>query len=184
MAAPLRVRIEPRSISVTPGEPFSLTVAIFNASQVIEEYSVTLLGLDASWVVSDPASVSLFPETEEAATLTVTLPDGFLAGRHQIGVKVERTTTPGEPWVGDLELIVGPVSDVALVVEPASVTAGRQAKFTVRVANRGNNPLPVELSAVDAEQVVEITFSENPVEVAPGRETLVIMTASPSRSQW
>jgi len=178
----MRVRISPDRLEVTPGVPTVFEVAVFNTGEIIEGFRVTLESLDRPVdLLSSPSELSLFPATEGTATVTFTLPRDFPAGEHTARVQVTGTTDPLATAAVPLALLVAPVYDAGLSLEPQSVTAGRRARFTVVAENRGNVPLEMSLSANDAERALRCRFAAAEVTVPPGRRVRAAMVARGKR---
>ena len=178
----MRVRISPDRLEVTPGVPTVFEVAVFNTGDIIEGFRVTLESLDRPVdLLSSPSELSLFPATEGTATVTFTLPRDFPAGEHTARVQVTGTTDPLATAAVPLALLVAPVYDAGLSLEPQSVTAGRRARFTVVAENRGNVPLEMSLSANDAERALRCRFAAAEVTVPPGRRVRAAMVARGKR---
>lgn len=177
MAGDVRVQVEPRRLEVVPGDPVALQIQIYNSRNIIDAYSVTLLGLDADTggagvsVVTEPPSLSLFPETEGTLTVLFTLPLGFPAGTRTVGVATVSTTDAAVSVVEDIELAVAPVHELSMEVQPQSVTGGGRALFGITVENRGNVPADLTLRASDAERLLSSKF-ERPHLVAPPASTV------------
>lgn len=174
----MRVQVEPRRLEVVPGDPVALQVQIYNSRNIIDAYSVTLLGLDTAdtggagvSVITEPPSLSLFPETEGTLTVLFTLPLGFPAGTRTVGVATVSTTDAAVSVVEDIELAVAPVHELSMEVQPQSVTGGGRALFGITVENRGNVPAELTLRASDAERLLSFTF-ERPRLVAPPASTV------------
>lgn len=174
----MRVQVEPRRLEVVPGEPVALQLQIYNSRNIIDAYSVTLLGLDTPdaggpgvSVVTEPRSLSLFPETEGTLTVLFTLPTGFPAGSRTIGVAAVSTTDAAVSVVEDIELVVAPVQDLSIEVQPQSVTGGRRALLGITVENRGNVPVELTLQVSDTERLLSFAL-EHPRLVAPPASTV------------
>ncbi|HEV7864032.1 MAG TPA: carboxypeptidase-like regulatory domain-containing protein, partial [Acidimicrobiia bacterium] len=139
-----------------------------------------------------PAELGLFPDTEGTAAVSFTLPRDFPAGLHTATVEVAGTVSHEDdrgPVAGALTgtatapitLLVEPVYDAALTLEPQSVTAGGRARYTVVAENRGNVPLTMALAATDGEQALRFRFAANEITVPPGRRVRAAMHAKGKR---
>lgn len=191
----MRIRIEPERLQVTPGVPASLAVTVFNTSEIIQAFSVRLAGLPVAVpLLASPAELGLFPSTEGTAAVTFTVPRDFPAGTHRARVEVTGTVShagsaPGKGGAGavtgsvtaPLELVVEPVYDAALTLEPQSVTAGGRARFTVVAENRGNVELSMALAATDGEGKLRCQFAADVITVPPGRRVRAAMRAKGKR---
>ena len=178
----MRVRISPDRLEVTPGVPAVFEVTVFNTGEIIEGFRVSLGILDQPVaLLSSPSELSLFPASEGTATVTITLRRDFPAGEHTVPVQVTGTTDSFATAAVPLTLLVAPVYDAGLHLEPQSVTAGRKARFTVVAENRGNVPLQMSLSAIDAEKALRCKFAADEVTVPPGRRVRAAMLARGKR---
>lgn len=178
LAGVVRVQVEPRRLEVVPGEPVAFQIEIYNSRNVIDAYTVTLLGLDGPEtggagvsVVTEPRSLSLFPETEGTLTVLCTLPLGFPAGPRTIGVATVSTTDASVSVVEDIEVVVAAVRDLSIEVRPQSVTGGRRALLGLTVDNRGNVPVDLAVRASDAEGLLRFSL-EHPHLVVPPASTV------------
>ncbi len=180
MASVDAVRIEPGELGLSPGAPGTFAVTVYNSTDIIEGYSVSLIGLDPAWVAVDPAPLRLFPDNEGVATVTVVLPSGYPAGNHVIGVKVTADAS-GREWLGEVTLAVAPITAATLSVTPATVTGKSRARFTVAVQNHGNLPLTVALETTDPESAVTTEFVPPYLDVGAAQRATAEMTASGKR---
>lgn len=181
MADGLRMAVEPRRLAATPGEPFTLTLEVFNSSTIIDGYRVTILGLDQQWYLAAPEVLSLFPETDGTMVLTITLPVGFPAGEHTLGVLMTSASREETTALEEIVLSVAPVEDAELNLEPQAITAGGTARFGVGIFNRGNQPVRFTLSGEDPESRLSFKFRPEVVEVPPGEQVWSQAVASGRR---
>src|SRR5690348_2979462 len=103
MTPPLRITLSVPRLSLAPGGGESLTVTIVNASQVVEHYAVSVLGLPpGASAVAEPAVTKLRPNETGTVTIRVTLPTAPAprAGETVLGV---RASSPYRPEVSRAE---------------------------------------------------------------------------------
>ena len=188
----MRIRIDPEQLTVAPGVPATFAVTVFNTSAIIQAFRIRLAGLVVPVdVIAAPAQLGLFPDSEGTAAVTFTLPRDFPAGLHTATVEVTGTVSndddghPTGPVTGQasapISLLVEPVYDAALTLEPQSVTAGGRARYTVVAENRGNVPVTVALTATDGEQALRFRFAANEITVPPGVRVRAAMHAKGKR---
>ena len=184
MADTVRVIIDTGRLPVTPGKSASLEVRIYNAARIVDELVVVPVGLDESWVQTEPTSVSLLPDTEGRVRVTVALPrDAPLpAGEHLVGIKVSSIGSSGASRVEELVLDVAPIHQSTISIEPQLVRGGRSADFRVRVENQGNQPLILELAGQDPEGVVRFGFAPPRLEVQPRADAVSRLSAAAPRA--
>src|SRR5918995_1441597 len=95
------VTLEQAAIDVDPGSSAEALVRIRNTGQIVDRFTVLVLGDAAAWTTVAPAAVSLFPGAEEAVRLTFAPPRGSTprAGRMVFGVRVRAAENPSDSVV-------------------------------------------------------------------------------------
>ncbi len=181
MAVVPPVQIEPTRLELSPDQPAQLTLIVYNDREVIEGYTVTFFGLDAEWVAVDPQPLRLFPGSEGVITATLTLPSGYPAGEHQVGVQVTAAASGETSVIQTITLSVAPETVATLTVSPSIVTGGRRARFSVAVQNHGNTALAVALETADPEASVTSEFEPPSLTVGAGERATATMTATGKR---
>ncbi len=164
----MRVEVTPRHLEVAPGDPIALEVEVFNASEVIDGFRLSLIGMGGQPFTATPRVLSLFPDTSGVMTTAFVLPAGFPAGRHTMGVKVASTTDLAETRVEEVELEVAPVRDVRLSLQPQAVVGKGKGEYEVVVENAGNVNVDAPLRASDVERLLKFTFLPTSLVVGPG----------------
>jgi hypothetical protein len=165
----LRVTADSRLLQAAPGTPTSVTLDVTNTSEVIDGVSARVLGLDPALVSCRPPMLSLFPDANGRLAITLDIPSTFPAGRHPLGIELTSHTATGQREVVDVELEVSAEPRLELRPRPPMQRSGRRARFVVEVDNRGNVPLNVALTAVDAERTMRQRFSRTSVNVPAGQ---------------
>src|SRR5690606_7655094 len=102
----MQVELRTPFIETRPRDTFRVVVAVKNTSDVIDDVTARVVGIDARAVVSDPHRLPLFPGSEGTLSLAVTLPEAFPAGDHSIPVEVRSTTNPDQVATVHLRLDV------------------------------------------------------------------------------
>jgi hypothetical protein len=168
----MRVQADTRVLDITPGSSVDVNLDVVNTTEVIDGVTARIIGIEPEHVKAHPDLLSLFPDTSGRLTLTLGLPLQFPAGRHPVTVEVASSTGAGDPHHVDLDLLVASHPAIDLTVRPAVLRTRRRGSFSVHVANRGNVPLEVALSAVDADRSLRYSFEPSTVEVAPGSSSV------------
>lgn len=177
----MRLEVMPRHLDVAPGEPVALEVEVYNTSDVIDGFVVSLVGVTGQPFTATPPVLSLFPGTDGVLTVAFVLPAGFPAGPHTIGVKVASTTDPEDTRVEEVGLDVAAVRDARLAIDPQSVTGGGKAVFVVSLENAGNVAVDAPLAAADAERHLAFAFVPGALTVAPGEKQMAQASAAGRR---
>ncbi|MGH9040348.1 MAG: carboxypeptidase regulatory-like domain-containing protein, partial [Acidimicrobiia bacterium] len=177
----MRVGVLAERIEMVPGQLVAFTIDVANTSEIIDGFTVTLIGLPVESLRVTPEVLSLFPSADGTISVVFSLPPQFPAGHHLLGVQVASATDPTLVFTESLELIVLPAAAGALQLQPERVTGGSQAHFAALVTNLGNVPFDVALAATDAEGVLRFAFNPARVMVPVGVQAAVKVTVEGKR---
>lgn len=166
-SGPLRVDVSPGVVPVVSGNDAFITVELTNNDSVIRSLHVSVLGLDDDWVRIPEPSIALFPAERRSITITCTLPTDFPSGARRAAIEVRESLGDLVPTLVEFDLLVDPIEQFSLHLDPTTVTVGRRAAFTAAVRNNGNTTLEVELAASDPELILTTTFVPPTVLVYP-----------------
>jgi hypothetical protein len=171
---------------VVPGTPAQCQVTVANRGSVVEAYSLSPVGDLAAYAVIEPATLSLYPDAEGTATVTINLPQEAVvqAGDVPFGVLVEPKEHPADTAVPEALVHVQPFSDLTAELTPRTSHGSRVGRHTLAIDNRGNQPVTVELVGKDPDAVVEFRFSPSTVEVAPGAASFAKVKTRPLDRIW
>jgi hypothetical protein len=181
MSALIRVALSQAELQIEPGQKGELLVTIQNLSEIVDQYSIEVDGLDPSWYTIPTSEVSLFPQDQERARITLHPPSApeAQAGKYDLMVRVisrenptERTSVPAI-----LEVLATLALEVGLSPQRASSTG--DGVFQVRLANPSNVDLTVDLSATDPEEGCVYRFAPQRVSVAAGESKGITLRVSP-----
>ncbi|MBO3094612.1 carboxypeptidase-like regulatory domain-containing protein [Cellulomonas dongxiuzhuiae] len=173
----------PRHLPAGAGATSEAVVTLTNTRDVIAGFGVRVLGVDPTWVhVSDPEP-RLFPGATASVRVALTLPADAPAGRSTVTVEVLDLADPAAVSVQEVVLEVPALRRTRVVLDPPTVTAGRQAVFTAVLHNEGNTEHVGGLAAVDPEARAVFTFDPPEVVVPPRASTSVVLTAR-ARRPW
>ncbi len=169
----MRVSTENREVLADPGTSPEFLVTVVNTGTIIDGVSARVIGAGNAPVRSEPAMLPLFPDAEGRIAVSLDLPETQPAGIHPLTVEVVSHTT-GDVQHADLELEVGARPALALHRHPRMIRARRSGRFLLEVANRGNVPLEVDLSAGAADDGVAVRMSPDRFRVEPGAGVRVL----------
>lgn len=157
-----------------------MTAEIFNASDIVEEFSLDIVGIEQrfnAYVV--PSQVDLFPG--QSATVEVTIDVRTLyaasAGQHRIGIRAVPATASDSSRVEEATIDVLPVAELLLEVHPQMARVGRAGAFVLVVRNRGNNSVDAVFTGSDPEGGVHFEFDPPELVIPPGEEVYSVVEA-------
>ena len=145
--------LSPTDLTVEPGSQVTAIIRVRNTGSIVDRFDITVVG-DADWVRVDPPSLSLFPGSEESATITFAPPRSHLprAGTYPFGVLVKPEARPADATVEEGRITVSPFVAVSAEIAPQTSRASRVGQHQVMVDNRGNAPADIAVTAVDPDR--------------------------------
>jgi hypothetical protein len=180
MADGLRVELSEPNPSAGPGEAATVRYTVYNRSLIVDEYRISVAGVPPDWVDAPAATERIFPESAATAAITFRPPRAATvsAGTHPFTVVAASADNPALTALATGVLIVGSFVEFALdLVSPRQVADDHAASYVVRVANAGNARLVLALGASDEAGVLDCSFDEPRVDLAPGEQREVRVVA-------
>ncbi len=174
MAVTVNVSVSPKSISVGPGESGQVAVNLRNTGQIVDQFTVSIDGLDSKWYSLPVSSVALFPNDEDQIKIMLQPPvQGATTGRFPFRLRVVSQENPGEPAIIDLSLDVQAALPVALVI--SQISAGRRSHYHLLATNAANRESILELKTESPYKKLKLTLSQKTLKVpASGRAEVEI----------
>jgi hypothetical protein len=165
MADAVALALAQGKFALAAGGTATTTATVRNQGTIVDQYRVTVEGLDAAWWDVVPAAVSLFPGDEATVTLNLHPPAGALAGDHPWQLRAASVDDPARAASCPGTLTVGVAGGLLLALNPSLVT-GRSGRYAVQLTNKANSEVRLTLAGVDAEEGLEYSF-EPPVLSVP-----------------
>jgi uncharacterized repeat protein (TIGR01451 family) len=177
---PLRVMLDREKITVTPGEPVTLTITLVNPGTYPLQASVAIDGVPREWISRPPSDVHLQPGAELTGPVRVRLPRE-LPSRQTIYPIVVRATSRADPEVraqAVAQIVVRSAPDSRLALAPAMVHDARAAQFQVSIHNAGSAPDVVTPVVTPDRPPVRSTSNPPTLVVEPGQTATSTVTLS------
>ena len=172
--------LDPAALSVEPGGQASVAVHVRNQGAIVDRFGITVVGPLAQWARAEPQTLSLFPGQDGDALVTFALPrDAFpRAGAYPFGVRVKAEADPAGVAVEEGRVTLGPFTDAAAEIVPATSRGSRTARHEVQIDNRGNAPVEAAVLAVDPDRLVDFQVQPERLVIGPGERGTVSVRAS------
>ena len=185
MTAVLSIQ-EADALRVEPGQSVSCKLSLANTGSIVEQFTIMILGDTAEWTRSDPPVISLFPGAQQTTTLTFSPPrlHSTPAGEIPFAVKVIPSNEPEESVTEEGTITVGSFNDVGAELLPRVATGRMAARQKLAVDSRGNVPVPVTVSAVDAADAVKFRIRPSALTTAPGEARFIKIRVKPKQRFW
>ncbi|MFH1084616.1 MAG: protein kinase [Chloroflexota bacterium] len=178
-ATPIQAAIEPAQVGVEPGAAAQVVVRILNRQQQVDHFAVLVDGLSAAWVRRPEAPLRLAPGDAGTVTLSLQPPrePTSRAGEHDFQVRVVSQANPNHVAAATGVLRVAPFHALAMDLTPSNLANAGRA--TLRLANRGNSPETVTLSAGDPSEALQIAPARTQLSLAAGQQEAVALPIGP-----
>jgi hypothetical protein len=167
--------LEQRSVTVEPGGEAVVTIRVRNTGRVVDQFALQVLGDPAAWAAVEPATLSLFPGTEETAAIRFRPPrmSAVAAGERPFGVRVVSRDDPQGVAVEEGSVVVGVFRQTSAELVPRNSRGSYSASHELAVDNNGN--LPVEVFVRGTDPDAALTFRSRPpgLTIGPGRAGFV-----------
>jgi hypothetical protein len=178
--------LESRSVSVEPGNVASVRVKVQNSGNVVDEFTVDVLGDAASWAAPTPPTVRLFPGMEEVITVTFSPPRTAQtrAGEVPFAVRIQSREDPEGSTVEEGALTIGEFAEATAELIPRNSRGSRHGTHEVAVDNRGNARMQAALTAGDQDKQLDFRFSSTTLSLAPGTAGFARLRVRPHQIFW
>ncbi|MDX8034357.1 hypothetical protein SK803_29420 [Lentzea sp. BCCO 10_0856] len=171
-------------LAVAPGGDVTCQVMVRNAGELVDQFTIDVVGDATSWSHAEPAAVNLNPGESAPVLIRFAPPrDASVhAGPIPFGVRVISHEDPHGSVVEEGVVVVGAFTDVAAELVPAKAEGARKARYEVAVDNVGNAPAMLRLRAVDPEDELDFRLDRTEISLPPGTTAFVRLQAKPRKT--
>lgn len=158
------------TVTVSPGAEATTTLTVRNDGDIVEAYSLDVVGDCAAWTTVEPARVSLYPGTSETVTVRFAPPRSHevRAGQLPLGIRVLPAEHPEAVAVPEMTVVVEPFHELRASLEPGRRRGWLGARFRTAVQNRGNAPMDIALAARQQGEELRLAFTPERRRLEPG----------------
>jgi hypothetical protein len=180
------VELDPRTVAAEPGGKAVVGIRVRNTGSVVDQFALEVLGDAAPWASIEPPTISLFPGSEGAATVTFKPPrsPSVRAGALPFGLRVQSQEDPAGSVVDEGTVEVAPFNEVTADLVPRNSRGSTGATHDLAVDNRGNVPLNATLNALDADRLLDFELRPPAVLADPGAAVFAKLRVKPKRTFW
>lgn len=178
------VTLENTALDVDPGSSREAVIRVRNTGQIVDRFTIEILGDAAAWATVSPAAVSLFPGAEETARVTFAPPPGSSprAGRVVFGVRVRSSENPAESVVEEGSVTVKPMTAASAAMVPQTSRGSRGGRHEVTVTNGGNVPIEVAVQPADPDRLLSFDVRPPSLGLEPGTSESVRLAVRPNET--
>lgn len=174
------------TVTVSPGGEVATTLTVRNDSDIVEGYSLEVVGDCAAWSTVAPARISLYPGTTETVTVMLTPPRSpeVRAGDVPLGVRVLPSERPDSVVVPETTVRIEPFWHLRAELEPQRRRGWLGARFSTALRNAGNAPVAVALAGGQPGEELRFGFTLSAPRLEPGESAAVRLKLRHRRPLW
>lgn len=180
------VLLQPPRLQVEPGREAGLEAVVRNLGNVVDQFTISVVGDTADWAEVNPPTLSLFPNAEDRVRITFRPPRSSQsrAGEVPFGVRVSSQEDPKGSVVEEGVIDVGTFFDVGAELIPQASQGRKRGRHEVAVDNRGNARLPVSLDAFDDDDFLDFDLDPPRLDTAPGTAAFSKLRVKARKGYW
>ncbi len=165
------VLIEPKILSVIPGESVQTTATVKNSGNTVSQFTFRIDGLDLDWYHLPVSSMTLFPNDAEKLLITFHPPRTEKArpGLYNCHLIINSQENPGNPEVISLALEVKAIPELKLKIAPEQIT-GKKGIYKIIARNESEGSVVLHLQVTNHDAILLVNLSHADLSV-PGNGT-------------
>lgn len=173
-------------MTVSPGGTATTTLTVRNDGDIVEAYTLEVVGDCAAWSTVEPARVSLYPGTSETVTLTFAPPRSHevKAGETPLAIRVLPAEHPESVVVPEGTVTVEPFHELRTELEPRRRRGWLGARFRTAVQNKGNTPVDVAFTGKQAGEELRLGFTPGQKRLEPGESAEIRLKVRAAKLIW
>ncbi len=151
MPGKIEVTIAPTTLLMSKGDTAEATVTLHNKGQTVDQFTLSLEGLDVSWYTLPVSSVALFPNDQDNLKIIIRLPEAIDTKTTSYSVRAKATSqeNPAEVAIASLTIQIRAIPKLELSISPQRLV-GNKGTYQVAVTNPGSSEAKIRLRATDA----------------------------------
>ncbi len=176
--------METTNLQVEPGSSMTTSIVLLNQGVVVDHFQVSVSGIPAPWIPSQPAPIQLMPGQQQEIKLTIQPPRAHhsQAGRYPITIRVSSQDNPSEIAELKSTLTVAAYSQFTSELHPQSLKAGKNARITVN--NQGNIIETFTFNFQDRAEELAFKPRQAQLQVPGGQMAVAEFNAAPRKRRW
>jgi uncharacterized membrane protein len=168
MAGKIEVTVNPTTFTLTAGENAEVTVTLRNLGESIDQFTLSIDGLDPTWYTLPVSSVALFPNDQDNLKVQLHPPKTAEAeaGSYPFRLDVASQESPDEKSTVELTLEIRTLPGLEMELSPQRIV-GQKGAYKIIVNNKGGSGATVRLKARDAQGRLRLNLHPETVVVPP-----------------
>ncbi|WP_234330280.1 COG1470 family protein [Streptomyces acidiscabies] len=173
-------------VTVAPGSVATTTLTVRNDGDIVEAYSLEVVGDCAAWSAVEPARVSLYPGTSETVTITLSPPRSpeIRAGERPFAVRVLPAEHPEAVRVPEGIVRIEEFHELETELVPRRRRGWLRGRYRLAVRNQGNTPVQVEFTPGQAGEDLGFAFTPERPKLEPGESAEIGLKVRTGKPVW
>ncbi|MDH6141864.1 MULTISPECIES: hydrolytic protein [Kitasatospora] len=174
------------ALTVSPGGVATTTLTIRNETDIVEAYSLDVVGDCAPWTTVEPARVSLYPGTSETVTvrLAPSRSPEVRAGDFPLGIRVLPAERPELVAVPETVVTVTPFHELRAALAPRRRRGWLRARYRLSVRNLGNAATTALFAPGQAGEDLRLAVAPDRLRLEPGESAETRLRVRTRRLIW
>jgi hypothetical protein len=158
------ISVVPTSLSLVAGNSGEAIVTLQNSGLTVDQFTVSIEGLDSRWYSLPVSSVALFPKDQDSLKIELHPPkSGIKGGSYPFRLKVVSQENPTVSTMVDLSLHIETLPEVGL--EIVRVSGGRKPHYRVIANNPQTTTTVVEFKPVTSDKRLKFSLSPKTLKI-------------------
>jgi len=173
----VNVSLSEAPLSVDPGAEAATELRVHNSGTVVDRASLVVLGTACAWATVEPSILSLFPKQSGVARIRFRPPrtSKTSAGRVPFAVQATSQTDNRTSDVANGGIEVHPFYELSAKLTPVTSRGRRFTVHSLAIANRGNIPVEIAVTAADPNNELECAVEPAALSAGPGATVAVAL---------
>ncbi len=169
-------------IRVDAGSSITMTLEVENDSDLVDHFTIQVIGLDEDWYMPPPQTLYLMPKTRDTAQITFKPPrkPSSKAGAHPFEVRATARAQGLQSAAKQATLVINPYQNYISAIEPQRIKK-RKGRVDLTIENRGNTFATFDISARDREEVLNYKLGKKQFVLQPGEKEHIPIDVSAKR---
>ncbi len=174
-----------KRLAMNPGERASMQLTATNQSKIVDHYSVSVIGVPATWLTLPSKSLELLPRQSGTLSIDIHPPRDTRtsAGIHQVSIALlnQQGQIVAETMA---ELEIAPFDNLVLDVRPNPYQSRSGGLMTLTIENHGNAQTDFRVDVIEPSDSVEILAEPPTGSVAPQQSRQSLIHIKPRKRNW
>ncbi len=169
-------------VKVEAGSSITMTLEVENDSDLVDHFTIQVIGLDEDWYLPPPQTLYLMPKTRDTAQITFKPPrkPSSKAGAHPFEVRATARAQGLQSAAKQATLIINPYQNYISAIEPQRIKK-RKGRVDLTIENRGNTFATFDINARDREEVLNYKLGKKQFVLQPGEQEHIPIDISAKR---